>query len=331
MAARPAPPGAPDLTPSAAGVEKLLRALLRPTAAERLGAWRAWRDSADLDQLSAAEFQMLPLLGGFLGEWLQGDPAAGIFRGILRRAWTETQVNMNALRSTAEALERSGCGPVLATGAPAICLLNRHEASVRPVLNLCLLVPRDRLEDAVTAAQQAGWRMSSALPGPDARDWAAAAHLTRGGLNLLLYWRALPVPAEKARSCEECFRLGGQTVRYGGGLYRTPGPEQALLAALCGRFASDADPVPWEADAALVPTAGIDWKLWTRLAAAYAPEAFPRLARMRELGLEAPAISPPAPAPPSRPPARLFDQPYRRARRWGGRLLRGLIRRVRNC
>ena len=190
-------------------VSPLLRALLLPAAEAQL-AWREWRVSANLDKLSEEDFFMLPVLGGRLTQWLAGDPAAGIVRGVLRRAWTENQVRLSTLRSTVASLEGAGCGPVLVAGSAAIHLLNTIEGSTRHISDFRVVVPRDRIASTAAALESSGWRLSSQLPKEDLLDWVPMVHFSRPDLagqnqSLMLQWRILGVPATKALACEEEF------------------------------------------------------------------------------------------------------------------------------
>ena len=107
----------------------LLRAALSEDDAEAHAAWRSWRGSGDVQQLSYLSWpalQLIPLLNGpRFHEWLAGDPDAGILQGIVRRAWTEAQVRLALAQEAAAQLEQAGChAVVLAIGIrPRLCEL----------------------------------------------------------------------------------------------------------------------------------------------------------------------------------------------------------------
>ncbi|MFN7924033.1 MAG: nucleotidyltransferase family protein [Bryobacteraceae bacterium] len=298
----------------------LVRAVLGSTAAARLSAWREWREAADLDHLTPEEFLTLPCLGRDLKDWLTLDPLPGIFRGMLRRAWTENQLRLNETRAAMDVLEDAGCGPVLAAGAVTIALLNPFEGSVRPIPELRLAIPRERLHEASAALAAHGWRPSYPVPDPDVLDWVPAVHFSRHQLQLVLQWRLLPVTGTAAKACEAEMSKQHRTVVQGGCNWRVPGVEETLLAAMCGRFDFDHDPIHWAVDAALLPTKDVDWNRWSRLAAEFAPEAFDRLEWMRHAGWRAPQLKrPPAPKP-AAPPKPAMPHALRAAyRRWRGR------------
>jgi hypothetical protein len=299
MATRSAPKGAANpVTQLSGDVSLLIRAITLP-GPEAYQAWQKWRTSVDIDALKAEDFHVIPVLGDRLSNWLEDDPAAGVLRGILRRAWTETTLRLGAARAVASALEQAGCGPIFAAASLASCLLNRLPNSIRSLSDIRLAVRRGSLAQVAQVLQGAGWHLTGELPDRAGLDWCAAVHFSQPGLSLLVQWRLLPAPHHLAMALEDEFLLGPQSVDCLGIPLQAPGPERALLAALCGRHEFDADPVPWQVDAALLPLDRIDWSKWSSLADRFAPEAFDRLEQMRELGLVVPRIRRPAkPRPP---------------------------------
>ncbi len=287
-------------------------------------AWREWRAAVDVTRIDTAELQMLPVLGNRLSKWLHGDPAAATFRGIVRRAWTESQLRLNAFRSLAVLLDRSGCGPVLAGGSVAIALRNRLPDSIRPLWDIRLVVRRNQLARAAETLQQEGWRLSGKLPAPDELDRTFAVHLSRHGMNLFLQWRVLAAPLSKTPAVEKEFFARRRRMRCGDVSIWTPGPEHTLLIALCARQDFDRDPIPWQVDAALLPLDGIAWRRWTGLAERFAPEALERLEELRGLGIAAPRIR----RKPARPPSQA-QMLYAKWRSRVVRLVRAARRRLR--
>lgn len=302
----------------------LVRAIAMPEG-DAEAAWHEWRASIDVTRIDSAELQMLPVLGKRLARWLEGDPAAGRFRGIVRRAWTESQLRLSAFRSLAMLLERSGCGPVMAGGSVAVALLNRLPDSVRPVSDIRMVVRREHLERTVQVLRQEGWRLSGKLPAAEGLDWTSGIHLYGQGMSLIVQWRVLAVPLAKAAAVEQEFFQHRRRMRRGDFSVWTPSPEQALLMALRGRQDFDRDPIPWQVDAALLPIDGIAWRRWTALAERFAPEAFERLEEIRGLGVAAPKIRRKPAGPPSQ--ARML---YGKWRSRLGRLVRGARRRLRS-
>jgi hypothetical protein len=302
--------------------DPLLRALAAPCAQVAAGGWQAWKQSIDVHELPLRAMQIIPALGPRLWDWLREDPSAGIFQGVVRRAWSEAQVRLTAARGAIESIESAGGGPVLLAGPPLVSLLARAAGPVRPIPVLRIAVRRELLQRASAALQSAGWALTEELPPASDLDWVSSVFLARNDVGLLLHWRLLPAGGSLAARCEADLFEGARRVHCGGISTWIPSPEHALLALLSERSDPDPDTVPWEVDAALFPLGSIDWERWSAIAAKYAPEAFDRLAGMRALGLEVPRLTRPAPqepvAPTVRPepfPTRLYRALRRRARR----------------
>lgn len=269
-----------DSTGLTGRIDLLLRALScqsSPDAAWKW--WQQWRDTVDLDSVSWKEMQILPMLNSRLAGWLQHDASAGILHGIVRRAWTETQIRLRAVNGVAALLEGAGCSPVLPSGAAAIALACQSSGAIRPLPDLRVRVPREHLDRAAAALRADGWIAGGALPQGDALDHLRDAYHEKSTFQLFLEWRPIPVAPNKAR-------------RYEQELARN-GPEHLLLAALCARVDADHDVIPWQADAAVVPLGQIDWVRFAQLAATYAPIAFERLNEISGLGVAAPPLDPP--------------------------------------
>jgi hypothetical protein len=258
------------------------------------GAWRAWRDQADIQALSWPEIQFLPLLHGpRLHAWLANDEAAGVLRGIVRRAWAEAQVRLALAQDLSEMLARAGCGPVTMTGSAGLHLRNRPRNAIRPISGIELLISRDSLHDAAELAMGQGWQLYGEMPAGEALDWCRQISLHRDGASLLLQWRVLNVPPDLARGCEAEFLRSVETIEVQGCAWRILDATHALLEALAKTAApNEADTIPWQADCALLLHEGIDWERCRLLAQTYHPSAFDRLANLRELGLAVPALLP---------------------------------------
>jgi hypothetical protein len=275
----------------------LLRAALSEDESDAQAAWRSWRGSGDVRHLAWPAQQLIPLLNGpRFHEWLAGDSDSGILLGIVRRAWTEAQVRLALAHEAAAQLEQAGCDPVVLIGPPAVYLRNWRQGSLRPISEIRLLVGRPALPAAAHALQAAGWTLQGKLPVKDALDWSISIFFSRNGVDLYLHWRALPVSGAEASRCEREFLEHHEVLEAGAMSFRVLACGHALLAALAGRTASgDADVVPWQVDAALIPRDEIVWKDWARLASALGGEAIGKLAELRALGVSVPKIERPSP------------------------------------
>lgn len=275
-----------------------LLAALTGSVAETSAAWKAWRASVDIEHLTWPEMQVLPLLNGpRFEEWLAGDPAAGILKGIVRRAWSEAQFRLGTAREVVACLTSVGCDPVTVTGALGAYLRTLKSGSestaIRPVLELRVLVPRLHLPLAGAALEAEGWRPRDKLPTHDWLDRMSFVLYNRNGTRLYLHWRLLNVEARHA-ACEREFLSDHRTVDAIGTAFRILSPCDALLETLAER-PETVDALAWQADAALVLRNGepIDWRRWSALAVRYQPGVFDRLPEIRALGLAIPQLSPP--------------------------------------
>jgi hypothetical protein len=279
-------------------VPLLLRAALSEDESEAHAAWRSWRGSGDVQHISWPALQLIPLLNGpRFHDWLAGDPDAGILQGIVRRAWTEAQVRLALAHEAAAQLERTGCDPVVLIGPAAVYLrtLCNRRAGVRPISEIRLLIGRPALPAAANALQAAGWKLQGELPAPKALDWSMFTSFSQNGVALYLHWRALPVSGAEAPRCEREFLAHHEVLEARAMSFRVLACGHALLAALAGRTASgDADVVPWQVDAALIPRDEIVWNDWSRLASAFGGEAIGKLAELRALGVSLPKIERPS-------------------------------------
>jgi len=271
-----------------------LLAALIGTAAETTAAWKAWRASVDIEHLTWPDMQILPLLSGpRLEEWLVGDPAAGILKGIVRRVWSEAQFRLGTAREIVACLTRAGCDSVAVTGGLGAYLRNLESSAIRPVLELRILIPREHLPAAGAALEAEGWQPRDKLPTHDWLDRMNHVLYNRNGSRLYLHWRLLSVDANHA-ACEREFLSGLRKVDAIGTTFRILSPGHALLETLAER-AESVDALAWQADSALILGNGeqIDWNRWSAIAARYQPRVFDRLAELRAMGLSIPQLRPP--------------------------------------
>ncbi len=283
-----------------------LLAALNDSKAAAAAAWKAWRNSVDIQHLTWPEMQILPILSGSrLDEWLADDPAAGVLRGIVRRAWTESQVRLALAREVVTCLRRAGCGSATLTGAAGAYLRTIPSTAIRPILELRVLVGREALARATSALEAEGWQSRDRVPSGEWLDRMTHIFFVRNGTRLYVHWRLLRTKPEDARACEREFFGQHRLVEALGESFRILSPGLALLEALAEREES-VDALPWQADAAMIllekqiqPDApsqewlngeAIDWLGWSAQAARYQPSVFERIAELRTLGFRIPAL-----------------------------------------
>jgi hypothetical protein len=307
----------------------LLLAALSGSDTEATASWREWRRSVDIQNISWPELQFIPILNGRrLDMWLSDDLAAGVLKGIVRRAWSEAQVKLAFAREVEHVLTQAGCASVTVIGPAGSYLRNLHLQTVRPISEIRLLIPRQHLPRACEALKAEGWQPCGEISRGDGLDWSTHALFLRGGTGLYLHWRVLNVHAPQARECEREFLSDHRIVQAMGARYRILAPGHALLEILAGRAGHEsADVIPWQAEASMVPRDDIDWIRWTHLAARFQPQAFDRISTLRAMGIDFPVLHRPEVFP-SPQPARweVLRTCKRRAGRWARRLLAVLER-----
>lgn len=276
----------------------LLSAVLTHSGSDARAACRAWRQSADIQHLSWPDPQLIPVLNGpRFHEWLTDDPASGLLKGIVRRAWTEAQVRLALAQETMAGLDWAGCHSVTLFGPAALYVRNDRPQSIRPVSEIRLLIPRMHL------------------------DWTKYTLFFRNGVKLYLHWRVLSVAAHQASACEHSFLASRRFIESNGTLVGVLALGHDLLAAVAPRTESGADVIPWQIDASLIPKHDIQRTCWIALATAYSPQAVDRMSELRALGMSTPILRPvdgPAQAPSL---ATVLRNWGRRVSRRAGRLL----------
>jgi hypothetical protein len=261
---------------------------------EAAARWQAWRDSVDIEHLTWPELQILPILNGpRMEEWLADDPAGGVLKGIVRRAWSEAQVRLGLAREAANCLKQAGCGSVTMIGAVGANLRSLGSTAIRPILELRMLVSRHDLALAGAALEAEGWQPRDRIPTGDWLDRMTYVLYNRNGTRLYLHWRVLQVDARRVAACEREFLSEQQVVEAIGTEFRILSRGQALLEALTERT-DTMDALAWQADAALLCREPIDWARWSTLATRYQPRAFERLPELRAMGLDVPELRAPS-------------------------------------
>jgi len=258
-------------------MDALLECLFLPPERAR-EAWLRWRGGIDIDGLPYESHQLLPALNPQFAAWLEGDPAAGIFQGIVRMVWTQNQVRLRTATEVTRLLEEAGVERPVIVG-PAAWSLRAPARAIRAIPYLSFLVARTDVEKAAGALTRAGWHAYGKHPSRKALDQDDHVSFVQNNLSLNLHWRLIPTVPGDAAACEEAFWMRLSAIKWKSHTLVTTSPEATLLHMLCGR--READVVPWQADVALAGTNGMDWPVFHRLAARFGPLALDRLRDLR--------------------------------------------------
>src|SRR5581483_2788178 len=194
-------------------MQDLLRALFLPeTLAQRT--WSEWRASVQIDQLSYLDQQLLAALNPRLLNWLGEDPAAGIFRGIVRMAWTQNQLRVRKATELLRVLDEAGVRPAAIAGPLAWSL--RAAPAIRPIPFVTLLVTRPHVQKAFAALAGRGCEPDSDLPKLEVMDWSDHISFSLETLKVRLSWRLIATAPENAAACENAYISRLQPIQFGG-------------------------------------------------------------------------------------------------------------------
>ena len=327
----PAPPAAAPRAADACSPSEshalLLRAILG-RGEEAPAAFRAWRETADLDRLDRASFRMLPLLHRSLSALGVQDPWMERLRAI--RTQTE-EANRFRFRRTAGILRdfsAAGIRCIVLKGT-ALSRLHYRDDGVRPMDDLDILVRTPEAEAAIGVLEKAGF---APRHGPLHRFGGDLFSTTNGhtfagadGFQIDLHWHLLPEGCHEG--ADDPFWAAAIPFEIEGATASALDPTDALFHVCShGTRWSGTQGIRWIADArAILETAGsgIDWSRLVEHARRFRTvlSMAEALERLREYGTEIPedAIAALRKAPVSRLERMEFETRVRPSG-WLGRL-----------
>jgi len=292
--------------------DHLLACVTASTDGEAAAAWSRWRAATDIDSMPWRDALLVPMIPAARRGLLQeGDPAAPILTGIVRRAWTQGAVFAARARSIVGTLHAGGVGPVMIGGSTAAFLRGREDGAVRPATDTTLFLPRRHVDAAVEILRQDRWEPRAAAPPLPARSWTSGLLLDRGKEALHVAWRHIgPPPWRSGRAERMLFAQRAESL-----------PAEALLLSRLAPEGGWEGIIPWQADVAFLSAHALDWENVFRAASALVPAVADRL---REAHGTIPGVPRPsrAPSPTIRledAVSRVFRRTLRYARRIAGR------------
>lgn len=244
------------------GQTLLLRAALLEGEAA-LAAWEDWKAENDLDYLEAGTFRLMGLLYRNLVR-VGVDPADTLLprlKGIYRNFWTKNQLVLGRKAVVLKALAAREIPCMLLKGA-GLTLTIYRDYGVRPMDDFDLLVPLDRVGEAMDVLEGLGWRSQVHSP----RDLPASIHACSfkdaSNATIDLHWRLCHLPA--GEGFDQTLWEGRQALELHGEPAGVPcATDQFLHTCAHGPQYKSVSPVRWIADAYfLVQQAGgqIDWR-----------------------------------------------------------------------
>jgi hypothetical protein len=248
--------------------------------------WERWCRVAVPEEMHSGEIRLLAGLYRRLERLGVEGPMVETARGVYRRTWYVNQLTVPRVAAMVARLERAGI-PVLVLKGMALAFLAYRDPGARPMEDVDLLVPPDRLPDAIAELAAIGLR-------PPERDGGLLANeleLTDDdGNSYELHAYALVESADDSDLWERATIL---TLHDAVAVAPCPA-DMLLLVAAHGQRWNTVQPVSWVLDAhRIVTAAGPDFD-WDRFAArAEARELQPVGARaasmLASLGVDVPA------------------------------------------
>ena len=153
--------------------QQLLLKTLLTEPGNRESYWLEWESRVDLEQLDPGSLRLLPLLYQRLHE--AGIPDSRIlrYRGIYRHYWYRNRILIHRLASALELLNQADIVPLLLKGLP-LALQTYADAALRPMMDLDILVPPEKLHETTSILAQNGWQTDRIQELVPDRTWLAA-------------------------------------------------------------------------------------------------------------------------------------------------------------
>ena len=239
----------------------LLRAALLP-GEEGISAYREWRTRVDPQgDFGWSVVRLLPLVYDRLHRQGVQDALMARLRGVYRRAWYENHRLFHETAPTVAALAAAGCPLLMLKGAPLVFSYYRNHA-LRPMSDLDLVVPQDRLATAFRVLRDAGYVPERPESADLVRFRHALSYFHPGGAQIDLHWHVLFEAPHRAAT-EECWARA-EPATFQGTAVRQPDPTHFLVQTVVhGMRSNEEPPIRWIPDAmAILDARGgdIDWQ-----------------------------------------------------------------------
>lgn len=264
---KPLDPPWPDL---------LQRSLLRVAFLERDQAveeWHSLRGHLVLDDIWDTEtHRLLPLVYRRLVQLGVEDPELPRLRGLHRRAWYQNQVILSRLTPFLTRLEDAGIPAMVIKGVP-LALRYYGDLGSRPMNDVDVLVPTDRMADTLRLLRDDGWRPHRDTRGRSQPLTAGFSLIsehsrivaTADGTHVDLHWHLreqFVVPGQEMTS-SDAFWSAAEPIEILGTATRTLCASDLLLHAIVHGLVSQQDArARWAADSLVLmrhPDA-VDWE-----------------------------------------------------------------------
>ncbi len=238
--------------------EALIRAAVLEGDAAR-SAWKQWLAlGGNVDRIDGASYGLLPQVYRNLEAIAPEEPLLAKLKGVYRYHWYRNQVLLHGAADAVRALEAAGVPTLVLKGA-ALAILHYGDAGARPMEDVDVLVPRERVHEAMEVVRQAGFASVPATPATSVGVGHARTFLSGADHSLDLHWWAL---AQAAR--DDDFWRGAVPLALAGVRTRALAPAHQLLhVCVHGLRIHETPPLRWVPDSLLVlrsPGGEVDWE-----------------------------------------------------------------------
>jgi hypothetical protein len=235
--------------PDRRSLELLRAGLLRGDDAQR--AWEGWNAEVGLDHLDEGSFRLLPLVYRNLSRQGIRVPENNTLKGIYRKSWCKNQLLFHRIAAILASLNAVGV-PTMALKGAALSRLHYRDDGVRPMRDVDVLVPIDRVHEAVALLEGTGWRRLTWTPDRLESGFLRFRHAigyVRGDHEEFdLHWRSLFRANDPA--WETSLWKGAVPLEIHGQRTLALDPTGQLIhACLHGMEANEIAPIRWIADA----------------------------------------------------------------------------------
>jgi hypothetical protein len=245
----------------------LLKAALLDGEAARL-AYEAWRPGIEIETLDYGQQRVLPLLHRNLTRLGISDPLLHRFRGIRHYHWARNQMRLHAAAPVLTEL-RAGGIPIMALKGAALLLSCLDDSSLRPMEDFDLMVPLDRVTQAIDILVSLGfhplgcpdWAIGECL----SQRYPGFPFLNQAKQNLDLHWHMLH--RDQRRNADVAFWRNARPARLAGVEVLIPSfPHQMLQVIVHAAEWNPVAPLRWVADALMILNACREQFDWDELA-----------------------------------------------------------------
>jgi hypothetical protein len=242
--------------------EQILKVALLPAERTR-DEWTALRTFPD-DLWAPEARQLLPLLSRALVDAEVEDPAVPELMQTARRAWVDNQLTFERLGDALDLFDSAGIRTMALKGVP-LALTHYPDPSLRPMLDVDLLVHPEDAMTAFTVLCEAGWNVDQPpVTNFVARTSEVGYRAPDNHAALDLHWRLVPWTGRSWAADDPALWRDATPLVVAERVTLAPAAHDLLLHVILHAFRSGWKRVPrWVADVVLLlrnVTGSFDWE-----------------------------------------------------------------------